>query len=67
MLRPININDSSVQIPDSIKQNMPQMSGTTPLPLEESTWVSSYYLDFKKRLLNLFGFEFRDLPCSLAF
>jgi len=24
-------------------------------------------LDFKKRLLNLFGFEFRQLSCSLAF
>lgn len=36
-------------------------------PIEESTWVSSYYLDFKKRLLNLFGFEFRHLSCSLAF
>jgi len=35
--------------------------------IEEQTWVSSYYTDFKKRMLNLFGYEFRALPCSLAF
>jgi N-acetyltransferase 10 len=35
--------------------------------IEEETWVSSYFLDFKKRMLNLLGFEFRALPCSLAF
>lgn len=35
--------------------------------LEDTTWVSSYYVDFKKRLLNLFGYEFRHLSCSLAF
>ena len=34
--------------------------------LQEQSWVSSYYTDFKKRMLNLLGFEFRALPCSLA-
>jgi len=37
------------------------------VPLEESTWISAYFLDFKKRLLNLLGYEFRSLSCSLAF
>jgi len=41
--------------------------GEATLPIEESSWISTYYLDFKKRLLNLLGFEFRQLPCSLAF
>lgn len=61
MIRPINLSDESVQL--SIK---PQTVGSGD-SIEESSWVSSYYLDFKKRLTNLFGFEFRSLPCSLAF
>jgi len=37
------------------------------VPLEESTWISAYFLDFKKRLTSLLGYEFRSLSCSLAF
>lgn len=71
MLRPINLNDDSVKIPDTIKKMIKSVAQSDAeqdeLPLEESSWVSSYYLDFKKRLLNLFGYEFRHLSCSLAF
>jgi len=70
MLRPMNLGDGTIQIPDTIKKMIkPAGSGTDAdgVPLEESTWVSSYYLDFKKRLLSLFGYEFRQLSCSLAF
>lgn len=71
MLRPINLNDDSVKIPDTIKKMIKPVAQSDAeqdeLPLEESSWVSSYYLDFKKRLLNLFGYEFRHLSCSLAF
>lgn len=35
--------------------------------VQEKSWVSSYYTDFKKRMLNLLGYEFRALPCSMAF
>lgn len=35
--------------------------------IQEFSWISAYYSDFKKRLLNLLGFEFRSLSCSLAF
>jgi len=66
MIRPINTNDDTVQVPDSIKSMVPPQNGAA-LSLAESTWVSAYYLDFKKRLLNLLGFEFRQLSCSLAF
>jgi len=64
MIRPINLDDEAVKVPDSMKA-----AGVADdsLPVEETSWISSYYLDFKKRLLNLFGFEFRELPCSLAF
>lgn len=65
MIRPINIDDNSVEIPQSMKELIP--SGSNNENLAESTWVSSYYLDFKKRLLNLLGYEFRKMPCSLAF
>lgn len=65
MIRPINLNESSIQVPDVIKAQIPAQ--TEGMPVEETSWISSYYLDFKKRLLNLFGFEFRLLPCSLAF
>jgi len=52
-------------VPDSIKAMIPHQNGSAAAA--EPTWVSSYFLDFKKRLLNLFGFEFRQLSCSLAF
>lgn len=69
MIRPINLDDEQIQVPDTIKKMIKIQSetGQDDVPIEESTWVSSYYLDFKKRLLNLFGYEFRHLSCSLAF
>ena len=39
----------------------------TLIDKEDDTWVSSYFTDFKRRLLNLFGYEFSQLSCSLAF
>jgi len=33
----------------------------------EDTWIKTYYSDFKKRLLNLLGYEFRAMTCNLAF
>jgi N-acetyltransferase 10 len=66
MIRPINLDDEAVKVPDSMKAQDVQ-DANTALPIEETSWISNYYLDFKKRLLNLFGFEFRELPCSLAF
>jgi tRNA(Met) C34 N-acetyltransferase TmcA len=33
---------------------------------QEDSWTSPYTVDFRKRLLNLLGYEFRSLPCSLA-
>jgi len=66
MVRPINVDDDQVQLPQEIKQLVPS-TATEEAPLEDSTWVRSYFVDFKKRLLSLFGFEFRQLPCSLAF
>ena len=66
MIRPINLDDSTVEIPQSIKDQIPQSVGEND-NLAETTWISSYYLDFKKRLLNLLGYEFRKMPCSLAF
>jgi N-acetyltransferase 10 len=59
MIRPINLSEGTVQL--SIK---PSTAGDS---IEDASWVSSYFLDFKKRLINLFGYEFRNLPCSLAF
>jgi len=73
MLRPINLNDEQVQVPDSIKKlrtnqaDIDIAEGNNLQMIEESTWVSSYFLDFKKRLLNLFGYDFRHMSCSLAF
>jgi len=73
MLRPINLNDEQVQVPDSIKKlrtnqaDIDIAEGNNLQMIEESTWVSSYFLDFKKRLLNLFGYDFRHMFCSLAF
>lgn len=53
-------------MPESIRSMIPTQKGNE-LNLAENTWVATYYTDFKKRLLNLFGFEFRNLACSLAF
>lgn len=30
-------------------------------------WVQTYYGDFKRRMLNLLGYDFRHLSCSLVF
>jgi N-acetyltransferase 10 len=58
MIRPINTNDNAVELPDQIKKYAEADS--------EDSWASAYTVDFRKRLLNLLGFEFRHLPCSLA-
>ena len=68
MVRPINVNDSAIAVPETIRSLVPMnVSASENRPIEETTWISSYYLDFKKRLQNLMGYEFRHLPCSLAF
>ena len=33
---------------------------------DESSWALPYTQDFRKRMLNLLGFEFRNMGCSLA-
>jgi hypothetical protein len=30
-------------------------------------WIQAYTGDFKKRMLSLLGYEFRKIPCGLAF
>ena len=35
-------------------------------PENDEAWASAYSVDFRKRLINLLGFEFKNLPCSLA-
>ena len=35
--------------------------------MEEHSWITPYFTDFKKRMVNLFGYDFKELPCSLAF
>lgn len=57
MIRPINVQDSSIILPESILAE-----GVD----NEEAWASAYTVDFRKRLLNLLGFEFKNLPCSLA-
>lgn len=32
----------------------------------EESWASAYTADFRKRMLNLLGYEFSDMSCSLA-
>jgi len=73
MLRPINLNEDHIQVPEDIWPQNQRLGGAgtagelQTAPLEESSWIRAYFLDFKKRLLNLLGFEFRHMSCSLAF
>ena len=73
MLRPINLDDDQIQVPEDMwPRGLSPGEGRTAsdpqaAPLEESTWIRAYFLDFKKRLLNLLGFEFRYMSCGLAF
>lgn len=60
MIRPINTHDDFIAVPESIKAMVPKNQN-------EPSWIDSYYVDFKRRLLSLFGYDFRALPCSLAF
>jgi len=30
-------------------------------------WIQAYTGDFKKRMLSLLGYEFRKMPCGLAY
>lgn len=62
MVRPINLSEN--EIFDTLV--MPGTEIDLDF-LQEKSWLSSYYLDFKKRLLNLLGFEFRSMSCSLGF
>ena len=32
-----------------------------------SDWLSAYTTDFRRRMISLLGFEFRNLTCGLAF
>jgi N-acetyltransferase 10 len=34
---------------------------------ESQNWLEAYTDDFRKRMLNLLGFDFRKLHCALAF
>lgn len=60
MIRPINQEDHSIELPDQIKKYAEESTEA------EESWASAYTVDFRKRLLNLLGYEFRSLPCSLA-
>jgi N-acetyltransferase 10 len=60
MLRPIKTGDQSVELPEQIKKFAAEGAD-----LEEQ-WASAYTVDFRKRLINLLGYEFRQLPCALA-
>ncbi len=60
MIRPMNQQDQSVELPEQIKKYAQQSTEA------EESWASAYTVDFRKRLINLLGFEFRTLPCSLA-
>ena len=66
MIRPINLNDDSVQVPDWLIQEK-GLSFETVEEIQEHSWIASYFHDFKRRLQSLLGFEFRAMPCSLAF
>jgi len=62
MVRPINLSEN--EIFDTLVMPGTEIDLNF---LQEKSWLSSYYLDFKKRLLNLLGFEFRSMSCSLGF
>jgi len=32
-----------------------------------SDWLKAYTNDFRRRMMSLLGFEFRNLPCGLAY
>ena len=60
MLRPLNSvgDDNAVTLPETILKYADNLS--------EESWASAYTTDFRKRMLNLLGYEFHKLPCSLA-
>jgi N-acetyltransferase 10 len=58
MLRPINT--STVALPEQIQKYADEDDQ------DEESWARVYTVDFRKRLQNLLGFEFRHLPCALA-
>ena len=67
MLRPINLNDDSIQQPiTTLKQTSGKMVPDAS-NFGETTWVSSYFVDFKRRMLSLLGYDFRHLSCALGF
>lgn len=50
---------------DEIKFNM-EISGKKDLDNGKLKWLLPFYEDFKKRLLSLLGYEFKNLPINLA-
>lgn len=58
MVRPIN--HDTVELPDQMKKYIEEGED------KEAAWASPYTVDFRKRLVNLLGYEFRHLPCALA-
>lgn len=53
MIRPLNLDDHTVSLPDGIQQ--------------EGSWIEPFNKDFKKRILTLLGFNFRHMNASLAY
>ena len=54
MIRPLN-HLQEVSLPKTFKV------------LSDASWLDAYTLDFRKRMINLLGFDFRKLHCALAF
>jgi len=51
---------------DDIKFNMEMNSNSANENFGKLKWLAPFYNDFKKRLVSLLGFEFRNLPINLA-
>lgn len=54
MIRPLN-HLQEVSLPKTFKV------------LSDASWLDAYTQDFRKRMINLLGFDFRKLHCALAF
>jgi N-acetyltransferase 10 len=51
---------------DHIKFNMEMVGDSSNENLGKLKWLAPFYNDFKKRLLSLLGYDFRNLPINLA-
>lgn len=67
MLRPINLNDDTIQQPIAMLNQTAGAIKPDASNFGETTWVSSYFVDFKRRMLSLLGYDFRHLSCALGF